>query len=333
MIPSIFKLRNISEYFIVLCSNIFYRKQIFINLGCLDSYMGLLNILFGSREAVAEEIREDDEAIIKHWKNYLNTVSKRKDIIEKLTVENAFQGNLSEFKKLLELELIDISDEEKEESELIDDLEVIEHSKKIKRVQKLEQCLDYAETKYEYVYGLLGQLHSILTFQMRILNDLADGSRETERIERLLNHLKSQFELERETLSKIEQIESFHGLFLALIKGEHTIKTMDEKEQILLKKIQNGVSEIFSNEITEGITYTWATAVFNAVQDIVMDHETLIAKGYDPHSDIDFEFVNGPDFASLVKECIPKLNGHNVSEQMIDVFVHLFREWYNHERD
>ena len=97
--------------------------------------MGVLNHLFGSSESVAEDI--EAESLQKKWKEYLSTVPKKKAIIER------FKGDLKdqqELKRLLTLELVDISDEEKEESGLISDLEALEHSEKIKRVHKLEQC-------------------------------------------------------------------------------------------------------------------------------------------------------------------------------------------------
>jgi hypothetical protein len=291
--------------------------------------MGLLNHLFGSTESIAKEIEADEEAIIKHWKHYLGTVPKKKEIIDKLRLDNDFQRNLQELKRVLELELVDISSEDKEESEIISDLESIEHSQKVKRVHKLEQCLGYAETKYEYVYRLLHQLHSILKSQIHIVVILQVGAQDTEK---LISHLKSQLELELEILNKIEKIETFHSLFLALIKGEHIIKTMDDREKRLLKKMQKDISKIFSNEITEGITYEWAMTVFNAIEDKV--HEGVangIFLGY--HPDIDFEFANRPEFVDLVRESILSLRKRKVSEQMINVFVYLFREWYNHERD
>ncbi len=291
--------------------------------------MGLLNHLFGSKESIAREIEADKEAIIKHWKHYLSTIPGKREIIERLKFDNNFQRNLQELKKLLDLGLIDISDEEKEESELISDLEAIEHSQKIKRVHKLEQCLGYAETKYEYVYRLLHQLHLILRSQMHLVLKLQIGSKDTEK---LISHLKSQLELEIEIFNKIEKIETFHNIFLALIKGEHIIRTMDDREKRLLKKMQKGIGQIFSNEITKGITYDWAMTVFNAIEDKV--HEGVANEmfpGY--HPDIDFEFANRPEFVNLVRESIQNLRQREVSEQMINVFVHLFREWYNHERD
>ncbi len=80
-----------------------------------------------------------------------------------------------------------------------------------------------------------------------------------------------------------------------------------------------------------GITDRWVVAVFNALEDKV--HE-LVANGLlDQHYDLDFEFVNRPEFIDLVREMIQTLRAREVSEQMINAFVHLFREKYNFERD
>lgn len=290
--------------------------------------MGLLNHLFSSTESIVKRIELDDESILKIWKKYLKTVSKKKVIIERLRIDSNLPPALEFVKRLLELELTDISNEEKEESELIADLEAVEQSQKVKRVHKLEQCLGYAETEHEYAHKLLEQLHSILMSQMYLVQKLIVGSKDAEK---LIHHLKLQLELELEIIKKIEHIKTFHYLFLALIKGEHIIRSMDSTEKRLLKKMQKGVSKIFSQEITKGITYEWAMTVFIAIEDKV--HEE-VANGFNCyHPDIDFEFVNRPEFVDLVRETIQNLKKGKVSEQMITVFVHLFREWYNHERD
>lgn len=291
--------------------------------------MGLLNHLFGSTESIAKEIELDEESISQSWKKYLKTISKKKEVIERLRVDRNFQSDLLDLKELLELELIDLSNEEKDESELIADLEAIEHSQKVKRVQKLKQCLGYAETKYEYVYGLLRQLGSLLQNQLHLVTVLQEKSKDTGK---LLSHLKLQLELELEIIKRIEKIKTFHNLFLALVKGEHIIRSMDSREKRLLKKMQKGISKIFSNEIKEGVTYEWTMTVFNAIEDKV--HEGVANGMFDGgySLDMDFEFVNRPEFVALVRETIQTIRKRKVSEQMINAFVHLFREWYNHER-
>jgi hypothetical protein len=280
--------------------------------------MGVLNHLFGSSESVAKEIELDDGAILKKWKDYAETIPKKKKLIESISA--ASLSVLKELKKLLELELVDISDEEKEESELISDLESIEHSQKIKRVQRLFQCLGYAETKYEHVHGLLHHLHSCLKHQMHLVNKLLSRSKNAKK---LTNHLKSQLELELEIIKQVENIKTFHNLFLALVKGEHVIRKMDSFEKRMLKKMDKDAP-------INGITDKWVMAVFNGIEDKV--HEMMSSNILGSHPDVDFEFVNRPEFVDYIKETIKNLRTRKVSEQMINVFVHMFREKYN-ERD
>lgn len=70
--------------------------QIFINAGYLFNCMGLLNHLFDSTESIAKETEADEESIIKHWKHYLGAISKKKEIIDKLRLDDNFQSNLQE---------------------------------------------------------------------------------------------------------------------------------------------------------------------------------------------------------------------------------------------
>ncbi len=288
--------------------------------------MGILNRLFRSTEATAKEIELDDAAIAKAWKRYLEVLSYKKDLI----LRGGFGAveDLNRVKKQLTLELTDLSRERKTESQLISDLEAIEHSKKVKRVQRLEQCLGYARTKHEYVYQLLRHLHSILQTEMNIVRRLLYSSRNRDR---LVSHLRSQVQLELEIVAQIQKIKSFRDLFLALVKGEHIIHTMDAAEKKLLKKMDNEMSKIFSGETTKGITLQWVQVVFDAIENKAL--EAVDAGTLEFHPDMDFEFVNRPEFVELVRESRQEFSGRKVSEKMITVFTHLFREWYNHERD
>ena len=305
--------------------------------------MGLLNRLFGSTESIAIEIKEGEEFIIKHWKDYLATIPKKKKIINKLSLGDKFQSNLQELEKLLKLELVDISDEEKEELELISDLDAMGHSEKIERVHTLARCLGYAATKYKYAHKLLDTLHSILKSQMHLVEKL---QKESKKNEELISHFKSQFELEFEIQNKIKKLETFrswrfsdsvkektreifHNLFLAVVTGEKIISPMNSEEEKLLEKMQETFNKVASGEIKSGILHKWAVTVLVGIEDKV--HEAVVTgmfRGYQPDSD--FEYVNRPEFIDLVKESMPQQELVRNSKQRINVFVHLFREWYNH---
>lgn len=285
--------------------------------------MAVLNRLFGASESIAEEIELDNKEILNIWKRYAATVPEKK------ALSNNILQNAAEIKKLLNIELADIKGEEKKEEELISDLKSLEHSQKIKRVHKLEQCLGYAETKYKYLHGLLEQLHNILKTQMHLIEKIPSNPK-------LAEHLIQQLELESEIIKKIEGIETFPELFAALVKGEHIIKTMDSREKRMLRLIEKRMKAIFKKEIREGITYLWARNVLEEVDDKI--HEMVAENLLEDVHNSDFEYVNRPEFVDFVRETIhgaigAGLRRKDVSERMITVFVHAFREWYNHERD
>ena len=222
------------------------------------------------------------------------------------------------------MELVDISGEEKEEEELIEDLEKIEQSKKIKRIRRLEQCLGYAETRYEYAYRFLEQLHSILKDEIHIAEKLVEGSKNSDK---LIAHIRSQVVLEIGIIRKIAKRETFVNLFLVLAKGEHIIRQFDSVEKRIFKSLQ----KIMYSDSEEGITHKWIAEVLDKIEDKFRELEAEGILGM--HSDVDFELVNRPEFVDLVKTIIRDIRARKVSEQMINVFVHIFREWYNHERD
>ena len=106
---------------------------------------------------------------------------------------------------------------------------------------------------------------------------------------------------------------------------------MDAKEKRLLRLMQKRMDKISSGEISTGITLAWGKAVFNAVK--VKVKEAYDKRILTQHPQIDTRFVNGPEFVDLVRETIQNLRKREVSEQMINVFVHVFREWFNSKLD
>jgi hypothetical protein len=123
-------------------------------------------------------------------------------------------------------------------------------------------------------------------------------------------------------VKKIEGIKTFHSLFLALAKGEHVIRKLDSVEKRILKKMDTDSPQ-------GGMTDKWVMAVFNGIEDKI--HELVSNDILDNHDGRDFEFVNRPEFVDYVKDTIKNLRVKAVSERMINVFVHMFREKYNKE--
>lgn len=284
--------------------------------------MGLLNDFFSSAEKTAKEMKLDNDAILKIWNEYLQTVSKKKTVVYALRADKNINSNLQELKRILDIELSDISGEEKDEAEIIADLERIGSKEKINKVQRLKQCLGYAKTEYEHVFGLLQQLHSILQAQMNLVDKLLAGPQDAET---LISHINAQLGLEREVIKQIKEIKNFDALFSALIKGEHIIQQMTSREKLLYKRMK----KLFVSDVPiKGITSDWAAAVYDAIEGKVHEAEMVFPQGA-LHPYVDFEFVNRPEFVDLVRETIQRLRQKEVSEEMINAFVHLFRAWYN----
>jgi len=286
--------------------------------------MGVLNRFFGSTESIAKHAEKDEQIILRSWKEYLNTVPEKEQIINRLPYSFGQRRTpLQRLKQLLELELADVFTAEKDEDDIVLNLHSLEHSKKIKRVHKLELCLRHFEIRHEYVYELLRHLYSVLKSEARLLKKLIDVA-DLRKFRKFVAHLKSELVVEKTLLEKIGDLETFKDIFSVLVKGEHIIHRMDSKEKKLLKTMQEDMKN-------EGTTYQWVISVFKSIENKFRELE--VQGILELHPDVHFELVNRPEFVDLVRETIQRIKAENVSEQMINVFVHIFREWYNHEID
>lgn len=303
--------------------------------------MALLNRLLGSTESIAKHGEKDEQIILRSWKEYLSTVPEKEQIINQLPFSFGERNNLLRgFKKLLRLELADVFTAEKEEEDLVLNLQSLEHSKKIRRVHRLEDCLRYYETRHEYIYELIMHLYTVLKSEARLLEKLTNN-KDIRKFRKLVGHLKSEFEVEQTLLKKIREIETFHNLFSALVKGEHIIHRMDSEEKRLIQKVQKEFTKTFARMAGRSVGHqiaplklinVWIIDVFNRIEvRVFLGIMEEVFPGL--HPDIDFEFVNRPEFVLLVKKSYYDLTEKKVSDEVINVFVHLFREWYNHGRD
>lgn len=283
--------------------------------------MGFLNRLFGSIEVVARDLEEENNKLVSLWEQYVRTVAEKKNLADNLPLDTV------RLRELVNLELEEISLDENAGIRVIKDLKSIKLDRRIARIHRLSHALDYAETKYIYIYKLLEQIYSILKTQLYLL-----GALEKEKNNRkLAKNFQDQIKLEQLILEKIRRLNqregpnTFKGIFLALIRGEVTIRKLDAIAQRHFKKMQR----IFSNEIPESITYQWVEKVVSSIENKI--HEA-VADGLIPHyhQDIAFEVINRPMFVDLVRESIESLKpGKKVSERMIAIFVEDFRQGFN----
>jgi len=229
-------------------------------------------------------------------------------------------------KDIVALELVKISEEEKTEEELLADISAIEHDENVNRLHRLEDCLCYKETQHKYVYHLLEELHMLLKQELHIVDKLSASQNESI----LIAKLKECWKLEKIILEKIkmEDMASFHPFFVALLKGEQLIQRLSEEETRLISKMQKEMDE------DEGLIAEWANEVYFAIKDKV--HEAVANGILEHHMYIHLEFVNRPEFVDLVRSTLKSIQSKHkqeVSESEINVFVHVFREWYNGRPD
>ncbi len=292
--------------------------------------MGLLTRYLKSQVTEVENANLTDEQILKVWKEYISTIKRKGEIIIAITTSNA-NSFIEELRKLVDIGLIDISKEGNLEEELIVNIKNLEHSEKIRRVERLEQCLGYIESQYEYMHGLIIHFHSVLRSELASVNNLDKNPKKE------IINLKELYQWELKLLEKMNSftknrtVETFHEVFASLITGERLIKMLNDNEKKLFKRMNLVLGKVFTTDDSaqrnKGPLYRWVDEVVNAIEDKIHELEAQGILGY--NQDIDFEFVNRPEFIDLVRKKAPKID-KKVSEEKINMFVYIFREWYNH---
>jgi len=278
-----------------------------------------LNILFNSEENTVNRVEKIDFQISEGILHYVSGFKEKKELIDNL--QDTFGEKINIARRLKEIingELIDSESDKKKE--IISDIKSLEHSNKIRRVQKLEACLGYATTKYEHVYELSRHLFSTLITEIELIEQIPQS--DLRKFRKITDLLKKNFLVEEEIVQQISSIRTFHKLFLELSKGEQIIKKLDKSEKRL--------AELMNKDMPiDGITDRWVMAVFEGIEDKV--YELVSNNQLDTHPNMHFEFVNRPEFVELVREKITILRKRPVTDGMINAFVHLFRDKYNRE--
>lgn len=283
--------------------------------------MTLLNTLFHSPASLAKNAEKADEDIFTAWKEYYDTIAVKKRIIEKLPYAFGERKSLLQnLQRLLDLELVDVHAMEKDEKEVIGDLHSLDHSTRIQKVHRLDDTLCYAETKYKYIYGLLLHLYVTLRNEAMVCKKLVKENIELKQFRKLVPPLQAELQVELTIIEKIEARETFHELLLALVKGEEIIERLSAREKKIVQKMKGNIP-------LGSLTDEWVMGVFNALEENI--HKAVLADNLEDHHYRDFEFVNRSLFVELARKVIEELRGRKVSEELLNSFVHMFREKYN----
>jgi len=294
--------------------------------------MGLLNRFFRSTEETAKQLVEDDSAMIKIWQEYRASTKEKGELIDALQSGQNLQNILQRLKSIVSSEFVKISEEEKTEEELLANLTAVEHEKNVKRVQKLQYCFCNAETKYKYVYFLLEELLNVLKQELHLVEHLSKGAQNEATF---ITKLKECWQLEKNILAQTGKIKIFHQLFTDLLKGEHVIKQLSKKEKRIISMMHKKMSMntgLFA-EVIRDLFKSFDDKVHEAVANSQVDGNRADGDRYlkENYLNFDFEFVNSPEFVDFVRTTVQSLREkkQEVSEETINVFIHLFREMYN----
>ncbi|MBS3125109.1 hypothetical protein J4211_02560 [Candidatus Woesearchaeota archaeon] len=276
---------------------------------------------FFSRKGVTKELELADWEIIGIWKNYLQSVERKSKIVQQMTSEN-YATFLDQLKELVDLELVEITDEENYGKKYVEDIQRIEHDERIQRVKRLEQTLFYVESKHRYLDKLLEQLHEVLRLQKYYVDSLSGLT-----VHSFLPALAKTVQ-EEEAIIKEADLPDFHELFLAIAKGEAMVKRMSAQEKRLVHLMRFKLEPIFNQQVQSGLIYEWASAVMGGLQQ--QTYSLIQSDALKQHWYVDLEFVNRPEFEDFVRKTINGLRKRPVSEQALTSFVEVFRDWYNH---
>jgi hypothetical protein len=231
--------------------------------------------------------------------------------------------------------LVDANVDEKEAKEIISDFSKLSPEKRLNRVKRLDDTVAYAQTKYVHVYELLKHIFSVLVFEAKLIEKLNSCSNEKDFGE-LVAKFKSELQIEQEAISQIQNLNTFGVLFSSLVRAEHIVKVLTSKEKRYLYHMEKRMKAIFGNNVESGITLDWMGYVYQEVGKRIEDLAAQQILSSSTHAD--FEYVNRPEFVALVHEVISGLREDQthkkaISAEMEAAFVHLFREWFNHERN
>src|SRR3989338_4220253 len=124
------------------CRNERFRvqKQIFINTAYFYFVMGLLNHLFGNKKSIAKELVMDDNKRMNLWRKHISNYYKREALCKHFSFGNidaalnnfeATRKVLTQIESLIPSELINIRDEDKEDKEILTDLERLKNNAEI----------------------------------------------------------------------------------------------------------------------------------------------------------------------------------------------------------
>jgi hypothetical protein len=109
-------------------------------------------------------------------------------------------------------------------------------------------------------------------------------------------------------------------------KARHEDSVLSDEE------FKERYQKVVAQEWKKDVMRSWWMLVFNEIENKI---EECIADGTMDvrHRYSHFEFVNNPAFVELCRGAYQHILGRKVPESMLNIFVHIFREWFNDQSD
>src|SRR3989344_2879918 len=137
--------------------------------------MGLFNHLFGSKKSIAKELVMDDNKRMNLWKKHVSNYYKRESLCKHFSFGNidaalnnfeATRKVLTQIESLIPSELINIRDEDKEDKEILTDLERLKNNAEI---GNLIGILVEETRKQTALLSLFQELHDTLLVELSLI--------------------------------------------------------------------------------------------------------------------------------------------------------------------
>jgi len=108
--------------------------------------MNFLGRFLKGIESVEQDLYDNNKKIIKLWNQYIESFPEKEKLVNSQSAIFPSSIYLTRLKELINSEMVDISEEEVSEQELIVGLNEIDHDYEIRDLHRLQETLDYAET-------------------------------------------------------------------------------------------------------------------------------------------------------------------------------------------
>jgi len=137
--------------------------------------MGLLNHLFGSEKSIARELVKDDARRIKLWEQHIANFAERERLSKHFNYRNVdqaladFETTLTILRKIEHLispELVTITDEEKTDQEILDDLQRLRNNDEI---EQLTGIVSLVKQKESSLLELFQEIYKVLCTELHLI--------------------------------------------------------------------------------------------------------------------------------------------------------------------